>query len=155
MNEFFRKFVVYSYWKNGFIDRWLQNHFYDKTKLYLSFTLKDIINLIFLVFMVIRYVIVIRIKDDQNRLLVYLGSTLHLVGGSRFHCETLLFLWTLHPIAYYLFLLNMDSKQYKWLEIFAFLGGTISYKKIGIIFKLFSYLKKISIIQNNYFEFNI
>jgi len=150
MNQLFRKFVLYSYWKNGFINRWLQNHFYNKTKLYLSFTFKDVINLIFFFFFVIRYLIVIRIKDDENRLLVYFGSTLHLVGGNRFHCETLLLLWTLHPIAYYLFLLNMESKQYKWLEIFAFLGGITSYKKIGNIFIFFSNFEKIFFNTNEF-----
>jgi hypothetical protein len=82
----------------------------------------------------VRIMKMIRIDDQNNRLLVYFGSPWHYLGGNNLYVETLLGFWALNTISFHLFLDYSQNKQFGWLEIFEFLAGIISYNKIGISF---------------------
>ena len=86
-----------------------------------------------MIFIVIRIMIVIWIKDPKNRLLIYFGSPWHLLGGNQLYHELLMLFWALYAILYYLLAIQTQHKPQEWLRIFSYLSGIIHYERIGII----------------------
>jgi hypothetical protein len=91
---------------------------------------------------VVRILKIITITDMKDRTLVYLGSPWNYLGGNNSYIENILLLWTVYSIAFNLFVICSKRKHFKWLEIFEFLAGIISYKDIGIN-KLINFFRKI------------
>ncbi len=127
--------IDYSYWKNGFLKNYIRNRFFDENNPKSKSSKTETITIVFMILSVLRIIKMIRIDDQNNRLLVYFGSSWHYLGGNHFYIETVLGLWALYAIAFHIFLNNSRNKHYEWLEIFEFLNGIISYDIIGISFE--------------------
>jgi hypothetical protein len=97
---------------------------------------------------------VIKITDMKDRILIYLGSAWNYLGGNNSYIETLFLLWTIDCIAFNLYVIRSKRKHYKWLQIFEFLAGIISYKDIGIN-KFINFFINIMIHKNNLLIFSI
>ncbi len=123
--------INYSYWKNGFLKNYILYRINNENNTKSKSSKKEIIIIVFLMLNVLRIMKMIRIDDQNNRLLVYFGSPWHYLGGNHFYVETLAGFWTLNAIAFHLFLDYSRNKHFEWLEIFEFLVGIISYNKIG------------------------
>jgi hypothetical protein len=104
--------------------------------------------LMFMIAILARILKVIKITDMKDRILIYLGSAWNYLGGNNSYIETLLLLWTINCISFNLLVIRSKIKHYKWLEIFEFLAGIISYKDIGIN-KLINFSRKVMIYKNN------
>jgi hypothetical protein len=128
--------IDYNYWKNGFLKNYILCRINNENNTKSKSSKKEIIT-VFLMLFVLRIMKMIRIDEQNNKLLVYFGSPWHYLGANNFYFETLLGLWTLYAIAFYLFLNNSQNKHYEWFEIFEFLNGIISYDRIGISFENF------------------
>jgi hypothetical protein len=126
--------IEYSYWKNGFLKSYILYRINSENNTESKSSKKEIIIIVFMILIGVRIMKMIRIDDQNNRLLVYFGSPWHYLGGNHFHVEALMALWASYAIAFHLFLNNSQNKHFEWLEIFEFLAGIISYNKIGISF---------------------
>ena len=127
-NNKLNKFLIL---KNGCIKKWINDHYYNKSVFYSSLTLFEIINTIFIIYFIIRTIIVIKISDNSSRLLVYLGSNWHNLGVNRIAFEKFLLFWSISVLIFRLFLLNLNSDQYVWIKIFTSLANINSVEELG------------------------
>jgi hypothetical protein len=137
--------IDYSYWKNGFLKNYILCRNNDENSPKSKSSKKETIIIVFLILSVLRIIKMIRIDDQNNRLLIYFGSPWHYLGGTNLYVEIIMLLWALYAIAFHSFLNNSQNKHYEWLEIFEFLNGIISYEKIGISFENFYYPQNLGI----------
>jgi len=128
------EYLKYSRFKNGYLEQWIRNKYYLKTNIHSSFTYNEITGLIFVFLMLIRIIISLSTSDGNEELLMYLGRAWHHVEGNYVHIEVMFLMWTINIIAFYLYVLHSPDKQYKWLQLFAFLAGIIPHKRIGNLF---------------------
>jgi len=147
--------IDYSYWKNGFLKNYILCHINNKNNTKSKSSKKEIIIIVFMTLSVLRIMKMIRIDDQNNRLLVYFGSPWHYLGGNNLYVETLLGFWALNTISFHLFLDYSRNKHFEWLEIFEFLAGIISYHKIGISFKNLFTLNKLRYLSLKFFFLHI
>jgi len=129
-----KKFINFSELRNGYLKRWIRDYLHSKIDIKASLNLKEILSLIFMIAIVIRIMKMITVTDSESKILIYLGSPWNRLGGNNVYIETLFLLWSINFILFYLFVIKSDCKQYKWLQIFQFLSGSVSYNKIGINF---------------------
>jgi len=125
------KFFNFSKVVNGFLKEWIESHYSQKRTVQSIFSLKQTLRLVFMSMCLIRSIKLIIITDNNNKLLIYFGSPFQYLGGNRFHNEFLLILWDINFILTHIFVIHSKTKQYKWLEIFAFLSGFLPFAKIG------------------------
>jgi hypothetical protein len=142
--------IIYSKLKHAYLKRWIQQCSERAKNKKMSFSNEEKIILMFMIAIVVRILKIMTITDLKDRILIYLGSTCNYLGGNNSYIETLFLLWTINCIAFNLFVIRSKRKHYKWLEIFEFLAGIISYKDIGI-YKLINFFRKILIYKNNFF----
>jgi hypothetical protein len=134
--------IIYSELKHGYLKRWIQEYSERGKNKKMSFRVEEKISLMFMIAIVVRILKIITITDMKDRTLVYLGSPWNYLGGNNSYIENILLLWTVYSIAFNLFVICSKRKHFKWLEIFEFLAGIISYKDIGIN-KLINFFRKI------------
>jgi hypothetical protein len=125
------KYLRYSRFKNGYLEEWIRNKYDLKTDVHSSFTYNEIYVLISMFLLYIRCIISLSTSDGNEEFFMYLGRPWHYVGGNYVHLEVMFIMWTTNIIAFYLYVIHRPDKQYKWLELFAFLNGIIPYKRIG------------------------
>jgi hypothetical protein len=125
------KYIHCSRFRNGFLKQWIENYLIRKNSRQSMTNYETILSLIFMSLIVIRILKVINIESPDDRILVYLGSPWYYLGGHHSYNETVILLWTINYIAFYIIDMTSHRKQYKWLQIFAFLSGIISHQKIG------------------------
>ncbi len=135
--------IIYSELKHGYLKRWIQEYSEKGKNKKMSLRDKQKISLMFMIAIVVRISKVMTVTDTKERILAYLGSAWNYLGGNHSHFETLFLLWTINCIAFNLFVIRSKRRHYKWLEIFKFLAGIISYKDIGIK-RLINLLRNIS-----------
>ncbi len=128
------KYLKYSRFKTGYLEEWIHNKYDLKTDVHSSFTYNEIYILIFMFLFCIRCIISLSTSDGNEEFLMYLGRVWHHVEGNYVHMEVTFLMWTINIIALYLYFLHSPDKQYKWLELFAFLAGIIPHKRIGNFF---------------------
>jgi hypothetical protein len=126
------KLIIYSELKHGYLKRWIQKFSEKEKNKKMSFSNEEKISLMFMIAIVVRSLKILKITDLKDRILVYLGSPWSYLGGNNSYIETIFLLWTINFIAINLFVIYSKRKLYKWLEIFEFLAGIISYKDIGM-----------------------
>jgi hypothetical protein len=124
--------IVYSKLKHGYLKRWIQEYSEREKNKKMSFSNEEKISLMFMISIVVRILKILTITDIKDRILVYLCSPWNYLGGNNSYIETIFLLWTIDFIAFNLFVIYCKRKHYKWLEIFEFLAGIISYKDIGM-----------------------
>jgi hypothetical protein len=125
------KYLKYSRFKNGYLEKWIRNKYDLKTDVHSSFSRNEISSLIFMFLMYIRIIISLSKNDENEELLMYLGRQWHRMEANYVHIEVMFLLWTTNIIAFYLYVIHSPDKHYKWLELFAFLNGIIPHKRIG------------------------
>ncbi len=125
-------FIKLSNINNGFLKQWIQTHYNRERNPESIFSYKAILRLIFMTLLLIRVLKLMTIRDNMNRVLIYFGNPFQYLGGNRFHYELLIVSWTLYFIVTHIFVIYSHNKQYKWLEIFAFLTGFSIFTQIGI-----------------------
>ncbi len=126
------EFISFSKYRNGYFKEWIENHFKNNDIFNLFLNPKDLISLIFMTLILVRVFLLLLFDISDDRLLLYLGSPWHHLGGNRTHGEILFLLWTINFIAIYLFVINSPSDQFKWIEVVAFLGKLLNREQIGI-----------------------
>jgi hypothetical protein len=126
------KLIIYSELKHGCLKRWIQEYSDRGKNKKMNFSNEEKISLMFMIAIVVRILKILTITDMNDRILVYLGSAWNYLGGNNSYIETIFLLWTINCIAFNLFVIRSKRKHYKWLEIFEFLAGIISYKDIGM-----------------------
>ncbi len=124
--------IIYSKLKHGYLKRWIQEYSEKVKNKKMSFSNEEKISLMFMIAIVVRILKIMTITDMKDRILVCLGSPWNYLGGNNSYIETIFLLWTINNIAFNLFVIRSKRKHYKWLEIFEFLAGIISYKDIGM-----------------------
>ncbi len=140
--------IIYSELKHGYLKRWIQEYSERGKNKKMSLRNEQKMSLMFMIAILVRILKIITITNMKDRILIYLGSPWSYLGGNNSYIETILLLWTIHCIAFNLFAIRSKRKHYKWLEIFEFLAGIISYKDIGIN-KLINFFRKIFIYKKN------
>jgi hypothetical protein len=137
------KYLKYSRFKNGYLEKWIRNKYYLKTDVHSSFSRNETLSLIFMFLMYIRIMISLSNNDENEELLMYLGRQWRYMEANYIHVEIMLLLWTTNIIAFNLYVIHSPDKHYKWLELFAFLNGIIPHKRIGkSIFKIINFFYK-------------
>ena len=126
------KFINFSYFKHGFLKQWINNYLNNESKNKMNITFKEKLSLIFMILIVVRILKIMRITDLKDRVLVYFGSVWNHLGGNHVYCETTFLFWSINFILLYIFVIQSPKNQFQWLEIYEFLSGMKSYKKIGI-----------------------
>jgi hypothetical protein len=124
--------IYYSKLKHGYLKRWIQEYSERVKNKKMSFSVEEKISSMFMIAIVVRILKIMTITDLKDRILVYLCSPWNYLGGNNSYIETIFLLWTINFIAFKLFVIYRKRKHYKWLEIFEFLAGIISYKEIGM-----------------------
>jgi hypothetical protein len=130
-NSHKEKFIKYSYLRNGFLKNFIRKRNERKNKKSLGLDRKEIFDLLFMSLFLTRTLISITISDDNYTALMYIGRSWHLLGANFMQNEVLCILWTLNFICVYVFVINSQTKQYKWLEVYEFLNGFLPYEEIG------------------------
>jgi hypothetical protein len=137
------KYLRYSRFKNGYLEKWIRNKYDLKTDVHSSFSRNEIWSLIFIFLMYIRTIISLSNNDENKELLMYLGRQWRYIEANYVHVEVMFLLWTINIIAFNLYVIHRPDNHYKWLELFAFLNGIIPYKRIGkTIFKIINFFYK-------------
>jgi len=128
------KYLKYSRFKTGYLEEWIRNKYDLKTDVHSIFTYNEIYILIFMFLFCIRFIISLSTSDGNEEFLMYLGRAWHYIEGNYVHIEVTFLMLTINIIAFYLYVLHSPDKQYKWLQLFAFLAGIIPHKRIGNLF---------------------
>jgi hypothetical protein len=128
------KYLKYLRFKTGYLEEWIHNKYDLKTDVHSSFTYNEIYILIFMFLFCIRFIISLSTSDGNEEFLMYLGRAWHYIEGNYVHIEVTFLMLTINIIAFYLYVLHSPDKQYKWLQLFAFLAGIIPHKRIGKFF---------------------
>jgi hypothetical protein len=91
----------------------------------------EITGLIFISLLCVRVIYSLTLSDENDELFMYLGRAWHYMEAYYVHIEIICLIWITNYFSVYLYVIHSPDKQYKWLELFAFLGGIIPHKRIG------------------------
>jgi hypothetical protein len=141
-------FIKFSSLRNGFLKKFIYKHHENEVKNSSSYDFIEMSTLLFMCLLLLRLLYSVTISDEDYTLLIYMGRNWHLLGANYMHNETLFILWTLNFVCIYVFVIQSPTKQYKWIEVYAFLKGILPHEKIGNY--LFSLMRFFSLE----FEFN-
>ncbi len=124
------EFIKFSGLKNGFLNKLIDIHHerQDKTT---RLEFYEVLNIVFMFIILVRSFISIATNDEDPNFLMYIGRSWHLLGAHYVNGEILFILWTLNFISIYVFVIQSPTKIYKWIEIYAFLKGVLSFEQIG------------------------
>jgi hypothetical protein len=133
------KYLKYSRFKNGYLEKWIRNKYELRTNVHSSYNYNEILGLILSLLFCIRCIISLLTSDENEKLLMYLGRPWHYVEGNYVHIEVMFLMWSTNIIAFYLYVIHSPDKHYEWLELFAFLNGIIPHKRIGKSIEIHEY----------------
>jgi hypothetical protein len=132
------KFIKFTNLKNGFLKDFIDKHHKRHVKKASIYGFKEISYLLFMCSLLLRNIISVFISDGNYTVLMFIGRIWHYLGANYIHNEVLFILWSLNFICVYVFVIQSPTKQYKWIEIYAFLNGILSHQQIGKYYLLFS-----------------
>ncbi len=124
-------FIKFSSLRNGFLKKFIYKHHENQVKNYSSFDFIEMSNLLLMCLLLLRLLYSVTISDEDYILLIYIGRNWHLLDANYIHNETLFILWTLNFICIIVFVIQSPTKQYTWIEVYAFLKGILPHEKIG------------------------
>jgi hypothetical protein len=132
-------FIKFSSLRNGFLKKFIYKHHEIEAKKSLNYDFIEISTLLFMCLLLLRLLYSVTISDEDYTLLIYIGRNWHLLDANYVHNETLFILWTLNFVCIYVYVIQSPTKQYKWIEVYAFLKGILPHEKIGNY--LFSFMR--------------
>ncbi len=145
------KFIKFKNLKNGFLKDFIDKHHKRQVKKASLYGFKEISYLLFMSSLLLRLLYSVTISDDNYTVLMFIGRVWHLLGANYKQNEVLFILWNVNLICVYVFVIQSPTKQYKWIEVYAFLNGILSHQQIGKYYLLFSLSLKRAFLLNRSF----